>query len=51
MVMNSMMKSEYKFNKNFRKYVDEYCEKNGCTKEDAFNKKDIRQMFWMHTDI
>lgn len=49
--MYSMLKSEYMFNSNFRRYVDEYCRKNGCTKEDAFNKKEVRQTFWKHTDV
>lgn len=49
--MYSMLKNEYMFNKKFRKCVDEYCIKNGCTKEDAFNRREIKQKFWMYTDI
>jgi len=49
--MYAMLKSEYIFNKKFKQYVDEYCYKNSCTKEDAFNKREVRQKFWKYTDV
>lgn len=43
--------NEYKFNSNFRKYVDEYCKENGCTPEDAFNDEQVKRMFWRYTEV
>lgn len=47
----NMIKNEYKFNSDFREYVDEYCEKHECTLEDAFNDEDIKQIFWKYTEV
>ena len=47
----NLIKNEYKFNKNFKQYVDEYCEKNGCTLEDAFNDENVRRKFYMYTEV
>lgn len=48
--MNLMM-NEYKYNSNFRKYVDEYCNKNKCSIEDALNDSHVKQMFWRYTEV
>ena len=46
-----LVRNEYKYNSNFRKYVDEYCYKNNCTIEDAFKDDYIKQMFLKFTDV
>ena len=43
--------NEYKFNKNFKNFVDEYCKKNGWTKEDAFKDEQIKRIFWRYTEV
>ena len=43
--------NEYKFNKNFKNFVDEYCKKNGCTREDAFKDEQIKRIFWRYTEV
>lgn len=47
----NMIENEYKFNSDFKKYVDEYCENHECTLEDAFNDDDIKQIFWKYTEV
>lgn len=47
----NMIENEYRFNSNFRKFVDEYCKKHKCSLEDAFNNRKVRQMFWRYTDV
>lgn len=47
----NLIRNEYRYNSNFKKYVDEYCEKNGCTLEDAFNDEHIKRRFWMYTEV
>lgn len=49
--MKSLMKNEYNYNFNFRKYVDEYCNTHKCTTEEAFNAPKIRQIFLYFTDL
>jgi len=46
-----LVKNEYKYNPNFRKYVDEYCNKNKCTLDEALVNEDIKRMFWRYTDV
>lgn len=46
-----LIQNEYKYNSNFRKYVDEYCRINHCTKEDAFKNEKVKSMFWKYTEI
>lgn len=48
--MNLMM-NEYRYNSNFRKCVDEYCDKNKCLVEDALNDSYIKQMFLKYTEV
>lgn len=47
----SLMRNEYVFNSNFRKYVDEYCANNGCTLEDAFKADQVKKKFWIYTEV
>lgn len=47
----NLIHNEYKYNPNFKKYVDEYCAKNGCTLADAFNSEQIKHMFWRYTEV
>lgn len=47
----NLMRNEYQYNSNFRKYVDEYCNRNKCTIEDAFNNEIIRRMFLRYTEV
>lgn len=46
-----IVKKEYRYNLAFRKYVDEYCNKNKCTVDEALNDKNVRRMFWRYTEI
>lgn len=47
----NLMKNEYQYNCNFRKYVDEYCNRNRCTVDEAFCNEDVKRMFWRYTEI
>lgn len=49
--MSLLIHNEYKYNQNFKKYVDEYCDKNGCTVNEAFKNEDIKRMFWRYTEV
>lgn len=49
--MNNLMINEYRHNTKFRKIVDEYCNKNECTLEDAFKDDQIKNKFWMYTEV
>lgn len=49
--MNQMIINEYNFNSNFKKYVDEYCDKNRCTIDEAFCDEKVEKMFWMYTEV
>ena len=46
-----LMRNEDRYNSNFKKYVDDYCAKNGCELEDAFKDKSVKQMFWRVTEL
>ncbi len=46
-----LIKNEYKYNSNFKKCVDEYCEKNECKIEDAFTNPYVKQMFLKYTEV
>lgn len=49
--MINLIKNEYRYNSNFRKYVDEYCYKNNCAIHEAFNKDEVKRMFWRYTEV
>lgn len=46
-----LIENEYKYNKNFRDYVDNYCCKNGITLNEAFADKNIQRVFWVYTEL
>jgi hypothetical protein len=43
--MTNLMKNEYRYNSNFRKFVDEYCNNNRCTVDEAFCSEEIKKCF------
>lgn len=45
------MENEYQYNSNFKKYVDEYCNKNRCTVDEAFDNETVKRMFWRYTEV
>lgn len=47
----NLLQNEYKYNVNFRKYVDECCKKNGYTLEDALKDEQVKRMFWRYTEV
>ncbi|MBD5487302.1 MAG: hypothetical protein HDR13_00685 [Lachnospiraceae bacterium] len=47
----NLIQNEYRYNSNFKKYVDEYCAKNECTLEDAFQNEQVKRKFWMYTEV
>lgn len=46
-----LIKNEYRYNSSFRKYVDEFCDKNGYTIDEAFNNEEVKRMFWWYTEV
>lgn len=38
----NLMKNKYLYNSNFKKYVDEYCNKNAFTVDEAFNDQQVK---------
>lgn len=46
-----LMENEYQYNSNFKKYVDEYCNKNRCTVDEAFDNETVKRMFWRYTEV
>lgn len=49
--MISLIRNEYRYNSKFKKYVDEYCIKNECTIDEAFNNEEIKKIFWRYTEV
>lgn len=49
--MCNLMRNEYVYNLNFKKYVDEYCKTHKCTIEEAFEHPNVRQIFLYFTDV
>ncbi len=49
--MINLIKNEYRYNSNFRKYVDEYCNKNRCTVDEAFTNENVKRMFWRYAEV
>ena len=49
--MTNLMKNEYQHNSNFRKYVDEYCNRNRYTVDKAFDNDNIKRVFWRYTEV
>lgn len=46
-----LMRNKYHYNSNFKKYVDEYYDKNACTVCETFNDVYVKQMFWKYTEV
>ncbi|WP_304431151.1 hypothetical protein [Romboutsia ilealis] len=46
-----MIRNEYNYNTNFKKYVDEFCKNNNCTVEDALENDQVKRMFWRYTEV
>lgn len=46
-----MIEREYRFNKNFRRYVDKYAEKHGITAEEALKHEIVRQVWLQYTEV
>lgn len=49
--MNLLISNEYKYNVCFKKFIDDFCKRNGCTLEDAFNDERVKRRFWMYTEV
>ena len=47
----NLIENEYRYNINFKKYVDEFCKENKCTLEDALKNEHVKHMFWRYTDL
>lgn len=45
------MKNEYRYISKFKKYVDEYCNKNDCAVDKALKEERIKRMFWLYTEV
>lgn len=43
--------NEYKFNKNFREYVDKYCRTYGITVDEALQHELVKQVCLMYTEV
>lgn len=46
-----VIEKEYRFNANFRRYVDRYAENRGITVEEALKHEIVRQKFLMYTEV
>ena len=46
-----MIKKEYMYNSNFRRYVDEFCRSKKCSVDDALQNDQVRNMFWRYTEV
>lgn len=49
--MYLLIQNEYRHNKKFQKYIDDYCTKNGRTVSEAFKDAHIKQIFWKYTEV
>lgn len=43
--------NEYRFNRKFREYVDEYCKENGISVEDALSQEKVKNICRHHTEV
>lgn len=43
--------NEYRFNRKFKEYVDEYCDANNVTVEDALNQEIIKNACLYYTEV
>ena len=49
--METMIKNEYLHNSYFRNLVNEYCNKNRITLDEAFENEEIRKIFLRLSDV
>lgn len=47
---STLMENEYRFNLDFRRYVDRYCNTHGKTVKEALTHEMVRQAYLMYTD-
>lgn len=50
MAKSVLMQNEYKFNPDFRRYVDRYCNTYGKTVDEALTHEIVRQAYLMYTE-
>lgn len=43
--------NEYRFNKNFQKYVDTYCEVHNITVEEALREEVVKKVSLYYTEV
>ncbi len=46
-----MIENEYRHNRRFREYVDNYCADHKITVDQALKQEPVRQAFLKHTDV
>lgn len=46
-----MIENEYRHNKRFRDYVEQYAAKHGITAEEALKHENVRRKFLMYTEV
>lgn len=46
-----MIEREYRFNANFRRYVDQYCKTHGISVEEALKHEIVRQACLQYTEV
>ena len=46
-----MIKNEYNYNTNFKRYVDDFCRINNCEVEEALENEQVKRMFWRYTEV
>lgn len=51
MNQGTLMQNEYKFNPDFRRYVDRYCNKHKKTVDEALSHEIVRQAYLMYTEV
>ncbi len=49
--MSCLIQNEYRFNSDFRKYVDEFCKNNECALEEAFKDEQVKRKFWLYAEV
>ena len=49
--MLNLIKNEYSYNSNFRKYVDDFCKRNMCSIDIAFKDDKFKRAFFRYTEV
>lgn len=49
--MEALMKNDYRYNTDFRNYVDKYCQKQGISIEDAMQHVIAREVWRQYTEL